>query len=56
MKGEIIFSTSGIKDGMQEKLGKNFGITQADMPCMRIYDTANNSMKYLYEGDVTNIT
>jgi len=57
LKGEILFVTSGVTDGIQARLADFIGATKEDMPCIRLIDPSGESMmKYQWDGDVTTIT
>jgi protein disulfide-isomerase A1 len=51
-KGKILFSTSGVSSGIQERLGEFLGVTKDDMPTMRIVEPGADLKKYVFEGDV----
>lgn len=55
-KGKILFSTSGVSAGIQERLGEFLGVTKEDMPTMRIVEPGADLKKYMYEGDVNALT
>ena len=52
LKGEILFYTSGISEGIQVRFGEFNGIDQSMMPTLRILDPSWNMYKYIYDGDV----
>lgn len=57
LKGKILFSTSGVTEGIQEQLGEFIGVTAEDLPTIRIMEpTEDNVRKFKYEGDVEAIT
>lgn len=57
MKGSILFSYSGVTEGIQEQLGEFIGVTSDDLPTIRIMQpTEDNVRKFKYEGDVEKIT
>ena len=35
-KGKVLFATSGIKDGIQERLAEFLGVTEANLPTIRL--------------------
>lgn len=45
---------TGITDGLEQRLAEYIGVTQKDLPTVRIHDTRNDLKKYNLEGDVTN--
>jgi len=55
-KGKILFSTSGVSAGIQERLGEFLGVTTADMPTIRIVEPGADLKKYMFEGDVNALT
>ena len=51
-KGQILFAKSGIKKGIQQRLGEFAGVTDADMPrYMIVAPSANGIDKYVFEGE-----
>lgn len=57
LKGQILFSYSGVTEGIQEQLGEFIGVTSKDLPTLRIVKPAEDNVhKYIYEGDVESIT
>jgi len=57
LKGQILFSYSGVTEGIQEQLGEFIGVTADDLPTMRIIEPAEeNVKKFKFEGDVENLT
>jgi len=57
MKGEILFSYSGVTEGIQEQLGEFIGVTSEDLPTIRIMEpTEDNVRKFKYEGEVEKVT
>ena len=56
LKGEILFVTSGVTDGIQARLADFLGTTKEDMPCIRLIDPRGESMlKYQYSGDIKSL-
>lgn len=56
MKGKILFSTSGVSSGIQERLGEFIGVTKDMMPTMRIVSPETDLKKYKWEGDLSKLT
>lgn len=56
MKGKILFSTSGVTEGIQERLGEFIGVTSADLPTVRIVSPEGELKKFMYPGDVSALT
>lgn len=57
LKGEIMFSHSGVTEGIQEQLGEFIGVTADDLPTLRILAPTEESIKkFKWEGDVTAVT
>lgn len=53
LKGEILFVTSGVTEGIQARLADFLGTVKEDMPCVRLIDPSGEAMlKYQYGGDV----
>jgi len=56
LKGEILFVTSGVTEGIQARLADFLGTTKEDMPCIRLIDPRGESMlKYQYSGDIAGL-
>merc|ERR1719498_2344731 len=56
LKGDVLFSYSGVTDGIQEQLAEFIGVTADDLPTIRIIEpTEDNVRKFMYEGDVAAI-
>jgi protein disulfide-isomerase A1 len=55
-KGEILFSTSSVKGGIQERLAEFIGVSEADLPTLRIISPEADMKKFTYEGDVASMT
>lgn len=45
-KGKVLFSTSGVSSGIQERLGEFLGVTKEDMPTMRIVSPGDDLKKF----------
>jgi protein disulfide-isomerase A1 len=57
MKGKILFSYSGISEGIQEQLGEFVGVAKEDMPCIRIIKPSESGVtKFKYEGAMDALT
>lgn len=56
LKGQIIFVTSGVEDGIQKRLAELVGVTSDMLPTIRILDTANGMQKYSYDGDINDLS
>lgn len=54
-KGKILFSHSGISEGIQERLAEFMGVTQADLPVLRIIMPADMK-KFQMPGKVSELT
>lgn len=56
LKGQILFVTSGVSEGIQSKLADFIGVTKADLPTLRLLDPAAEMAKYKFEGSPADIT
>merc|ERR1712151_800894 len=56
LAGEILFVTSGVTDGIQARLGDFLGVTKDDMPSLRLIDPSEGMTKYIWDGDVANLS
>jgi protein disulfide-isomerase A1 len=57
MKGKILFTYSGVSEGIQEQLGEFVGVSKEDLPCIRIIKpTESGVTKFKYEGAMNDIT
>lgn len=56
LKGEILFVTSGVSDGIQERFAEFIGVTKEDLPCVRIIDSKDSVQKFVWEGDVASLS
>merc|ERR1712178_191717 len=54
-KGKILFSYSGVTDGIQQRLGEFIGVTEADLPTLRAMKP-DGMLKYAYPGAVADLT
>lgn len=54
-KGKVLFSHSGISEGIQERLAEFMGVTQADLPVLRIIMPADMK-KFQMPGKVSELT
>jgi protein disulfide-isomerase A1 len=55
-KGKILFSTSGVKDGIQQRLAEFIGVGEADLPTLRIINPGEQMRKFQFPGDVAALT
>lgn len=46
LKGQILFTTSGVKGGIQERLAEFIGVTEADLPSLRIVNPEAEMKKF----------
>ena len=57
LKGKILFAHSGVKDGIQQRLGEFVGVTDKDMPRLMIVGFGGEGVdKYVYSGNINEIT
>lgn len=56
LKGEILFVTSGVSEGIQQRLGEFIGVDDKLIPTLRLLDPANNMKKYTYSGSMDSLT
>lgn len=56
MKGDILFVTSGVSEGIQSRLAEFIGVGKEDMPTLRIISPEEQMMKYVWEGDAKNLS
>merc|ERR1711957_566596 len=57
MKGKILFTYSGVSDGIQEQLGEFVGVSKEEMPCIRIIKPSEAGVtKFKYEGAMDAVT
>jgi protein disulfide-isomerase A1 len=50
-KGKMLFSYSGVSDGIQERLAEFVGVTAADLPTLRALQPADMK-KFVWDGDL----
>jgi protein disulfide-isomerase A1 len=55
-KGKILFSTSGVAGGIQERLAEFIGVTEADCPTLRLINPAEEMRKFQYPGSMADLT
>jgi len=55
-KGSILFSRSSVKGGIQERLAEFIGVTESDLPSLRIINPGEEMRKYNFGGDVASLT
>jgi len=57
LKGKLKVIVTGIKDGLEQRLAEYVGVTDKDLPSVRIHDTRSDLKKYNMNGDIneTNI-
>jgi len=55
-QGKILFSTSGVKGGIQERLAEFIGVTEADLPTLRLINPEAEMRKFQYSGDIASLT
>jgi protein disulfide-isomerase A1 len=53
VKGLIQVVITDIKEGLETRLAEYIGITEADLPTVRIHDTSVDLKKYNFEGQIT---
>jgi len=56
LKGQIIFVTSGVEDGIQSRLREFVGVTPDNLPTLRILDPANGMQKFTFEGKIDELS
>jgi protein disulfide-isomerase A1 len=56
LTGEILFVTSGVSEGIQSRLAEFIGVTQENLPTLRIISPAEQMLKYVWEGDANTLT
>jgi len=52
-KGNIQAIITGVKEGLESRLAEYIGITEADLPSIRIHDTTDELKNYIMEGEIT---
>lgn len=55
LKGQIVFVTSGVEDGIQGRLGEFVGVTSDMLPTIRILDPADGMKKFSYDGAINDL-
>ena len=53
LKGKIQIVISDIQDGIEQRLAEYIGVTNADLPCVRIHDTRREIKKYNLNSELT---
>jgi len=53
LKGKLKVIVTGIKDGLENRLAEYIGVTEKDLPTVRIHDTRTDLKKYNMEGEIT---
>lgn len=54
LTGKILLSVSGVLDGLPKRLAEYVGVTERDIPTVRIVDPASEEMlKFTLQGDIT---
>lgn len=56
LKGQVLFVTSGIKEGIQSRLAEFIGVDQDSLPTIRLLMPSDNMKKFSYEDDVKSLT
>lgn len=56
LKGEILFVTSGVTEGIQQRLGEFIGVDEKALPTIRLLDPADNMKKFAFPGKTQDIT
>jgi len=51
--GKLKVIVTGITDGLEQRLAEYIGVTQSDLPTVRIHDTRTDLKKYNLVGDIT---
>jgi protein disulfide isomerase len=54
-KGKMLFSYSGVSEGIQERLAEFVGVTAADLPTLRALQPADMK-KFMWDGDLKSLT
>lgn len=56
-KGRIMYATSGITEGIQQRLAEFVGVESGDLPRLMIIGFSGDGLnKYVYEGDINALT
>lgn len=56
LKGQILFVTSGVSEGIQQRLGEFIGVEQGELPTIRLLDPAEGMRKFAYAGQIESLT
>jgi protein disulfide-isomerase A1 len=56
MKGQIVFVTSDVEEGIQGRLGEFVGVTSDMLPTIRVLDPADGMKKFSYDGKLAELT
>lgn len=56
LKGQILFVTSGVSDGIQQRLGEFIGVEEKQLPTVRLLDPADNMKKFQFSGSLDSLT
>jgi protein disulfide-isomerase A1 len=56
LKGEILFVTSGVSDGIQQRLGEFIGVEEKQLPTLRILDPADNMKKFAFPHNTQDLS
>lgn len=55
LKGQILFIVSGVKEGIQQRLGEFVGIDESQLPALMILDPSNMK-KFKYSGSIKDLS
>jgi len=53
LQGKLKVIVTGIKDGLEQRLAEYIGVTDKDLPSVRIHDTRTELKKFNMVGDIT---
>ena len=56
LKGDILFVTSGVYDGIQSRLAEFIGVDETMLPTIRLLDPNENMKKFEFPGAVSEIS
>jgi protein disulfide-isomerase A1 len=56
LKGQIVFVTSDVEEGIQGRLGEFVGVTSNMLPTIRVLDPADGMKKFSYDGKLAELT
>lgn len=56
LKGQIVFITSDVEDGIQGRLGEFVGVTSDMLPTIRVLDPADGMKKFSYDGAINEVS